>query len=456
MSKKEKKFRKFLAKAVKKHGDGTYGYDAVNYISSTVKVSIYCPRHDSYFQQTPGVHLYGGGCPECGIECRTLTREQFIRRATDLHGEHKYSYEAVVYQHSNIKVSIYCNKCQVYFYQRPSAHLSGNGCYTCGRNDTKLTKEDFIEKSISMHPSGVYSYHLVNYTHSHSKVDIYCNIHQKTFSMRPFAHLRGQGCPDCGKEKNASNRTITQEEYVSRCLEKHQGVYGYDRTVYKGSSEKVEIYCKYHNEYFFQWPSNHLKGAGCVKCAHEKSKRDQIWSNEEYIEKAIEAHGDDYGYDQVNYTGAFNKIDIFCKIHQEYFSQVAHRHLQGHGCPTCRESTGEKNVRKCLSSLGITYIREYRMPQEKRFLYDFFLPDYNVYIEFHGEQHFNYTKFFHKSKKEYELRKLHDKIKRQLIEVWGGELIVIHFKFNTEEKVMELLLNEFGRLNLNVDQLKEG
>lgn len=320
----------------------------------------------------------------------------------------------------------------------------------------KTTKEDFVTGSNIVHSPGNYSYHDTVYTHSHTKVKIYCNIHQKTFSIRPFAHLRGQGCPECGKEKNAANKTLTQEEYVSRCLEKHKGIYGYDRTIYKGSLEKVEIYCKYHKEYFFQWAPNHLKGGGCVKCAHEKSKRDQMWSNEEYIERAIKTHGDDYGYDQVNYTGAFNKVDIFCKIHQDYFSQVAYRHLQGQGCPTCRESTGEKNVRKCLESLSIDYIREYKMPQEKRFLYDFFLPKYNIYIEFHGQQHYKYAPFFHKSRKEYALRKLHDKIKRQLIEVWGGELVTIDFTIDTETKVKEFLLNEFLRLGIFVQSTEKG
>lgn len=318
------------------------------------------------------------------------------------------------------------------------------------------TKDDFVNASNKVHTPGQYSYQDTIYVHSHTKLDVFCNIHQKKFSIRPFAHIKGQGCPDCGVLKRIKTRTLTQEEYVERCNKRHGYIYGYDRLIYKGSLERVEIYCKHHGEYFFQWAPNHLKGAGCPKCSYEKSRIEQLWSNEEYIEKATKTHGHDYSYHEVQYSGVFNKVKIFCKSHNGYFEQVASRHLQGHGCPICKESSGERNVRRCLESLGVKYIQEYRMPQERRFLYDFYLPDYGIYIEFHGQQHYSYLPFFYKSKKEYKLRKLQDKIKVQLVELWGGKILILHYSLNTEEKVRSFLLSEFNRLNLPIQPDQKG
>jgi hypothetical protein len=45
------------------HGE-KYGYDNVNYQGSNVKISITCTKHGD-FQQIPGSHLKGSGCPKC-------------------------------------------------------------------------------------------------------------------------------------------------------------------------------------------------------------------------------------------------------------------------------------------------------------------------------------------------------------------------------------------------------
>jgi hypothetical protein len=45
------------------HGD-RYGYDNVVYQGAYVKVSIKCDKHGD-FEQTPGSHLSGSGCPRC-------------------------------------------------------------------------------------------------------------------------------------------------------------------------------------------------------------------------------------------------------------------------------------------------------------------------------------------------------------------------------------------------------
>ncbi len=54
----------FLTKAHEVHGD-LYAYPPQEYSNNLTKVRIVCRKHQTEFQQTPGNHLSGQGCPEC-------------------------------------------------------------------------------------------------------------------------------------------------------------------------------------------------------------------------------------------------------------------------------------------------------------------------------------------------------------------------------------------------------
>ena len=53
----------FTKKAKIVHGE-KYDYSEVDYVNSTTKVSIICPKH-RIFKQTPSDHLQGRGCSKC-------------------------------------------------------------------------------------------------------------------------------------------------------------------------------------------------------------------------------------------------------------------------------------------------------------------------------------------------------------------------------------------------------
>lgn len=122
----------FIQKAKVIHNN-IYDYSAVQYESAHKPVTIICPVHGA-FQQSPNSHLNGRGCPKCkGIKIstsRTLTGEEFVKRATALYGN-IYDYSEVQYTHSKQPVTIICKK-HGKFQQRPNDHLNGHGCPSCG------------------------------------------------------------------------------------------------------------------------------------------------------------------------------------------------------------------------------------------------------------------------------------------------------------------------------------
>lgn len=54
---------------------------------------------------------------------------------------------------------------------------------------------------------------------------------------------------------------------------------------------------------------------------------------------------DKFGYDEVVYVNNSTKVKILCKIHNEYFMMRPADHLNGQGCPMCREDNRGRKTR---------------------------------------------------------------------------------------------------------------
>lgn len=74
-----------------------------------------------------------------------------------------------------------------------------------------------------------------------------------------------------------------------------------------------------------------------------------------------------------------------------------------------------------------------RDPSKKSVLYlDFFIPNDKIGVEVHGEQHFKYTPFFHKTKVEFLYAKARDRAKAEWCEKNGLTLIELRWDDSVE------------------------
>lgn len=185
----------FIKEAEKKHGIGRYDYSKIKYKNSYTPIYIICNKCNKKFYQQPRIHLKGIGCSHCYYKSKTLTKEEFIKRAEEIHEKGKYDYSNVEYIQSNIKIKIKCNKCNNIFWQYPHEHLKAKGCRICAIKDITDTKETFIKKAKKVHKD-FYDYSSIKYINSQTLIYINCPKHG-FFAQRPNAHLRGHGCPNC-------------------------------------------------------------------------------------------------------------------------------------------------------------------------------------------------------------------------------------------------------------------
>lgn len=198
--------------------------------------------------------------------------------------------------------------------------------------------EEFIEKAIKIHGDS-YTYDLTNFENTRSKINIYCKKHHYTFLQTVSNHMQGKGCQKCGIEKASKSRLKTTKQFIKDAIAVHGETYDYSSSEYKGTHAEIEIFCKHHNNYFKQLPSNHLQGQGCNSCGRLSQSKDRRKTTEEFIEDAVKVHGDKYDYSLSEYITAIIKVKVICKVHNDSFEQTPNKHLMGRGCPKCKANT---------------------------------------------------------------------------------------------------------------------
>ena len=258
----------------------TEGYvtkeDWDDYTTQRSECEFFCNKnnHGSFTSKLDTVvQTKYNGCSKCKSE---IEFEKFKIKAFKLHGD-KYSYYKSAYKCSRTKMGILCNKHDIIFPQRPSAHLQGQGCYICGWEETSRKKlrdlEGFVQQAKEVHGS-LYDYSDSVYLSAKKPIDIFCNIHKKPFRVAAAQnHLLGQGCRIC------SSTNSTTEEFIETSKEMFGDRFDYKDVDYINNTTEVILTCKMHNCKFPYKPVKHLyKGrysGGCRYCGKMSSGR---WS----------------------------------------------------------------------------------------------------------------------------------------------------------------------------------
>lgn len=252
--------------------------------------------------------------------------------------------------------------------------------------------EIFIQKAKKLFPE--YDYSKSTYTKAREKLIVICPKHGE-FLVSPDNHLnKKSGCPKCKGEKIRKKQIEKgAQTFIEKAKKVHGDRYNYSKVVYKDSHTKVCIICSEHGE-FWQTPNNHLNGHNCPLCANRQISINQTRTTQEFIKEATIKHRNKYSYSKANYVDAHTKVIITCPIHGD-FEQTPDHHLRGCGCPRCNESHGERDVRNYLEEHKLKYVSQYKVTSKDRsFRIDFYLPDYNMFIEYNGEQHYVPKEYF--------------------------------------------------------------
>jgi ssDNA-binding Zn-finger/Zn-ribbon topoisomerase 1 len=289
-----------------------------------------------------------------------------------------------------------------------------------------------------------YDYSKSIYRRSKEKLIIGCPIHGE-FYLKPNALFTGHGCPKCGISRLGDGVRLTQEEFVDRATIVHRGLYNYSISKYIIMTVKIEILCKKHGS-FWQLPHNHLCGAGCPQCKLEFLSQMRKYPFEMHVKNFRKRHGNIYDYSKANYIDYNTKIEIVCPKHGSFW-QSTNAHSMGVGCPYCSKSKAEGRIREWLIKNGVLFIPQHFFSDCKniRYLYfDFFLPVYNICIEYDGELHYKPFRKSSSGQEKLQETQRNDRLKNEYCEKMHIKLVRIpYWKKSGIEKILKDLLEEF-------------
>ena len=393
----------FLAAAQQAHGD-RYDYSEVVYSTRKTKVRIRCRQHDTVFEQIPGNHVSGAGCPLCGAERRAAAAksrrvpvEEFIARAVATHGD-RYDYSKAVYIGKGAKVTIVCPK-HGEFQQAPAAHTAGRGCPACcneARTGKLADAATQIAKFAAKHPT--LDFTAAEYFGAREPLTAVCPEHGPV--TKPAYYWNTYGCPDCGRARSlaAPKRTDQLRPYNdARMYESERNFwefakanaerFDFSKARFVKQDAPVEVRCRKHDVVFYPTVRNlMLSGQGCARCGAEAISVARSRTQEDVLAEFVEVHGDKYDYSGVEYSGRHEKVRIRCRKHDHEFMQTPGNHIQGGGgCPVCAASLSknEAAIADWLESLGVVVERRNRSVLAPKEI-DIWLPGHKIGIEYHG------------------------------------------------------------------------
>jgi len=229
---------------------------------------------------------------------------------------------------------------------------------------------------------------------------------------------------------------LTRSEWIVKATEVHGNKYDYSGVSYVNSKIKIKIRCLTCGIVFEQSPDDHASGRGCRQCGIKKRSDDKRDTRETWIAKARAVHGVQYDYSAVEYVNSQDKVKIRCLTCGLVFEQKATNHVvQKQGCPKCKESRGERVVSMVLDSLLVSYERQKKFDgckYKSKLPFDFYLPDHNTCIEYHGRQHYEPVDHFG-GDKGLKTRQRLDRIKAKYCKDNGITLEVIPYWFDEEQ-----------------------
>lgn len=219
-----------------------------------------------------------------------------------------------------------------------------------------------------------------------------------------------------------------KQHFIQKAREVHSNKYDYSEVEYVSTKKPVKIICPIHGP-FTQCPGDHLKGWGCSG-KHKPTR-------EEWIERANKKHNFKYDYSKVEYYNKITKICIICSKHGEFW-QTPFSHLLGNGCPQCKN----KNQ---------TILYEYSPSWLGKQRFDIYFPDYNIAVEYDGQQHFVPIEYFG-GKVNYIKTKERDKLKDKLAIENKCQLFRIQYNYAIDQlnQLITFIRNSIIKGNSNL------
>jgi len=309
---------------------------------------------------------------------------------------------------------------------KPNNLVCGSGCPKCGKK-YRRNHEEFVQEIKIINPNIEV---IGNYVNVCTKIEFKCKIDGHVWVAKPDNILKGSGCPKCSGLMRKTTEQFKKEVY-SKVQNEYTVLGNYVNSMTKILFQHNHLKCK--NYKFKMSPNDFLNnGTRCPRCSG------RYRTPEEFETQIFELVGEEYSVLE-EYKKASSKILMRHNACGHEWRVSIGNFLQGSRCPNCNKSKGERKIEEYLKNNDINYVSQKEFDglvgQNKGNLsYDFYLPNYNLLIEYQGEQHEKPVDFCSEgvdiAEKRFKKQQEHDKRKRnfakesniKLLEIWYSDL----------------------------------
>lgn len=460
----------YVAKARAKWGDA-YDYSESVYMACLSPITIRCIKHNHYFTVQAGNHIstkqrrFSGGCPICAQERITAahalrensimaqikkirarkpkktSQEIFIEKAKEKYPD--YDYSKVEYKGRDTAVTLICPK-HGEFAIRPRTLLSKDkgkqphGCWECcGMKKPALNNSEMFKEKVLAIYDEKYVFHWEDYKCNTSLIRVECKLHGE-HKVSVYSILHGGACGYC-------NGRLYPKDWIKNAKAVHGDKYVYDESKPpQVKSDHIRYKCPIHGWQETRYDCHVDQKCGCPACAGYSNILSTEQRKANWVKRCKKKYNDRFDYSQFVYVNNDTKGLVTCKEHHYSYMITPWGHLRGAGgCPFCTGSEGEVHIRTWLENHHINFVPQYPIPNENLFckrqhlMIDFYLPDYRMFIEMNGEQHYKYIACFHQDSWTFEDQQIRDESLRQYSKRHNVRLLVI--KYNEIKNIPKIL-----------------
>ena len=259
-----------------------------------------------------------------------------------------------------------------------------------------------------------------------------------------------------GNQHQGGNKMTINE--IKRKINDLYGNVEYEIIEFSTMRNPFKIKClKCGNIISMKYMSNFFKKTRrnfCPYCANtfKGDKIGKTLSLEEAQQRLDDVYPNEYKIVENRYKG-WSKKGIILHSCGKYFECTPRDILYHSHCP-CKKtiSKGEEKVKQILSKFNIDYQEQKRLKEISKAPFDFYIPKYNLLIEFQGRQHYEPVEKFG-GEKQLQKQKEIDKRKQEIALKNGYKLLYISYKQISE--IEEILVQRLSLLGVGSSEPKE-
>lgn len=393
-----------------------------------------------------------------GKNNKRKTTQEFKQEVFDLVGSEYIVNEE--YVNASTKISFIHNiaSCMNEFYMTPTNFTQGQRCPKCRQSERKqrdlnwlkINGQRFCEEVFDV-TDGEYIV-IGEYLGSNKKIDILHTKCDEIFSMTPIHFKRGHRCTNtnCIKMCHSNGCAIGKGSSFYERFKEFSGEYEL-LDEYRRWNSTMTFKHKICDCVFKMTPNsffnltNNIYGIKCPECLKREIYKNRAKTKEQFQKEIDKISNNEYivlGEYVNNITPVLMK-HIKCN---NTWKAKPNNLLSGTGCPYCKFSKGERKIELYLDENNFSYKPQWKFNDligvgHKLLSYDFYLPDYNLLIEYQGEYHDGTVSY--QTIEDFKIQQEHDKRKREYAQSHGIQLLEIwYWDFDNIENILYETLNE--------------